>query len=208
MRARHVSPVGQVVTEEARCGESDRTRSDRLGHHIGQLVLLLLRRLLFDRALAHHVEADGAVSHHTRHVDRRAQRLERVEVAAVVLPAPWKTVQDRVLGDVLDRLHHPGEQLPVAGLTGSEGHSAVSEQRRGHAVPGDGSQQRIPADLCIEVRVDIDEAGSNRVPRSIDLFPPGGADLSDRGDGVAIDGNVCSDGLVPRPVDHHASPNH
>lgn len=38
-----------------------------------------------------------------------------------------------------------------------KGHTAVADQRRRHAVPGDRCQLRIPANLCVQVGVQVEK---------------------------------------------------
>ena len=144
-----------TVDGEAKCALLHRLAGQR-----HDLLDLLRRRLLLDGAFAHDVEAGRAVSHQAADVDHRPQPLERVEIAAVGLPVPGQASQDRMFRNVLHGLHHAGEELPILVAAGREGDPAVAEQSRGDPVPGDGRHLRIPADLGIEVGVQIDEAGN------------------------------------------------
>ena len=124
-----------------------------------------LARLGREAAIAHRVVPHRAVTDHPPDVDALRQQVERVEVLAVGLPAPREPVEDAARGDVLDRLHHLGEVLAVLGAHGRERHAAVAHHDRRHAVPARRAEQRVPADLRVEVRVQVDEARASRAGR-------------------------------------------
>ena len=135
-----------AVHRETECAFLHRLRGER-----GDLFDFLRRRLLFDGALAHHVEARGAVANQAADVDHRAEAFDGIEVAAVGLPVPRQAGQDGVPRDVLHGLHHAGEELAVLLAARRKGNAAVAEQGGGDAVPGDRGHVRIPADLGVEV---------------------------------------------------------
>ena len=80
--------VGQPVRRVAIGRKADRAAVDALADDVGHLPALVVARLFFDGAFAHHVEAHGAVAHHAGDVDAGLEPLDGVEVAAVVLPVP------------------------------------------------------------------------------------------------------------------------
>ena len=113
-----------------------------------------------------------------------------------------------MLGDVLDGLHHAGEELPILLTARREGHSAVAEQRRGHAVPGDGRHLGIPTDLRIEVGMQVDESRCDDMSLGVDFLRAAPRHGSDGRDPVALDGDVGLNRFVADPVDHRAVANH
>ena len=157
--------------------------------------------------MSHDVEPHGAVTHHAGHVDRRGHRVQGVEVFAVGLPVPRQPGQDGFSRDVLHGLHHFGEKLPVGGLAGREGDAAVAEQGGGDAVPGDGRQHRIPADLRVEVGVQVNKSRRDREPVGADLLLASAVHFADGGDGVAVDGDIRGKRFGTRAVDDLAVPN-
>ena len=87
-RAGDRAPVRQRVAGMAVHGEAECAFLHRLRGERGDLLDFLRRRLLFDGALAHHVEARGAVANQAADVDHRAEAFDGIEVAAVGLPVP------------------------------------------------------------------------------------------------------------------------
>ena len=115
VRAGHDATVGHAVQRGARGREAERAGVDRLGDELAHRCDVGLgRRRLVHRALAHRVDAHRAVPDHAAGVDALRHAVDRVEVLAVGLPVPGQAVHDRVGRDVLDRLHHLGEEPPVA----------------------------------------------------------------------------------------------
>ncbi len=157
--------VRRLVRGEAVGREPDRALIDGLRHDVRHLLLLGVRRLVGKRPVAHHVVANGAVADHAGDVQARAQLLHRVQVVAVILPSPRQPGHDRLAWDVFDRLHHAGEKLAILRLARREGDAAIAHQRRGHTVPRDRREIGVPADLRIQMRVQVDE------PRAITVRP-------------------------------------
>jgi hypothetical protein len=116
--------------------------------------------------------------------------------------------ENRLLGDVLDGLHHAGEELAVARPARRERDAAVPEQGGGDAVPGGRPAGGIPADLGVELRVDVDEAGRDEVPLCVDLAPAARLDPTGGRDHAAVDREVPGHGLAPRPVHQLPASDH
>ena len=206
--ARNRPAIGQRVRRETVGRKADRAPVDRFGHNRRHLTTLGVGGLLLDRALTHDVKAHRAVADQAGDIDAGADALDRVEIAAVAFPVPGQTAEDRLTGDVLDRFHHAGEQLLVAGPTGREGHAAIAQQRSGHAMPADRRAARIPADLGIEMGMDVDEARRHMQAVGVDFAPGAAADLADFGDQATVDGHVAGKGLAAAAVNNLAATNH
>ena len=200
-RAGDRTAVRQHMTGQAVRGEADRAFLDGVADQFGDLADLVFRRLAVDGAFAHDVEARGAVADEADDVDGGIQLLDGVEVFAIGDPVPGQAVQDRVLRNVLDGLHHAGQEVAVGGLAGREGDAAVAEQGGGHAMPGDWREQRIPAGLGVEVGVQVHETGRDGVALRVDFLAAPAGDLTDSGDRVAVDGDIAMGRLVAEPVD-------
>ena len=93
-------------------------------------------------------------------------------------------------GDVLDRLHHLGEIGVVGRAHRRERDAAVADGDRRDAVPARGRADRIPRELRVEMGVDVDEPRRDEPPVGVDLAPAAVVDRADRGDPVAVDGDV------------------
>ncbi len=171
VRAGNDAAVGHPVQRGARGREPERARVDRLGDELAHRLDVGLGACgrLVDRPLAHRVDAHRAVPDHAADVHALGHAVDRVEVLAVGLPVPAEALHDRVGGDVLDRLHHLGEVLPVLGLARRERHAAVAEHHRRDAVPARRRADRVPRELRVEVGVDVDEAGGDELAVGVDL---------------------------------------
>ena len=208
VRSRNRSAIGQNMRREAVGRETHRAGVDRLRHDLGHLLLLGFGRLFFDRSLAHDVEANGTMAHESGHVETGVEALDRVEIAAVIFPIPREAVQNRVLRDVLDRLHHTREEFPVGRLAGRERHATVSHHDRRHAVPTHRRAMGIPTDLRIQMRVNVDEAGCDDVTVRIDLAAASLVDVADGRDDAVVDSKVAGDGICARAVHDLSATNY
>ena len=113
-----------------------------------------------------------------------------------------------MLGNVLDGLHHAGEEFAVLLPARREGDPAVAEQRGGDAVPSDGRHLGVPADLRIEVRVQVDESRRDDVSLGIDFLGTALVHPTHGRDGVAVNGDVGFDRFVAGSVDYGAIPDY
>jgi len=75
-------------------------------------------------------------------------------------------------------------------------------------VPTDRREIGIPADLRIEVRVQIDEAGRDDMPFGVDLALALGRDLADFGDPAIGDSDVAMERLCAGSVDNGSTTDH
>ena len=189
-RAGNRTAVRDAMAAVAVGREAHRTAVDRLADQSRHLALLVLGCVLFDTTLAHHEVAQRAVADHARDIDAGTEAFDGVQVAAVVHPVPGQAREDRLARDVLDGLHHAGQEFAVLGATGREGDAAVADQRRRDTVAGDRSDVWIPADLRVEVGMQIDEAGGDGHPFGVDFAPPLGVHLADGRYRAGVDGDV------------------
>ena len=84
------------------------TRSRHGGDVVGR------GRRLVEAALAHRGDPHRAVADHAADVDALGDAVDPAEVLAVGRPVPRQAVEDGVARDVLDALHHLGQELAVA----------------------------------------------------------------------------------------------
>ena len=200
--------IRQLVRGVAVRGEPDSASVDGVRDHIRHLLAFVVGSLLFHGAFAHDVEAHRAVADHAGDVDCGIQPFDGVEIAAVVLPIPGQPRENGVLGDVLDGLHHRREKLDVVRLARREGDAAVAEQRRGDAVPANRGQRRVPADLRVQVGVQVHEPRGHRKTLGVDLLLPLAVDLADGGDQSVVDRQVAGYRTRAGSVDEFAATNH
>ena len=213
-RAGNRASVGHPVQQGAARGEPERTGADRLvdevAHRRDVVVgrdLVAGRGLRRQAALAHHVVAQRAVADHPAVVDALREPVDRAEVLAVGGPVPREAVEDRVAGDVLHRLHELGEVLAFVRCARRERHTAVPEHHARHAVPAAARAERIPGDLRVEVRVDVDEPRRHDLALGIELARAAILDRADGGDAVAVDRDVADPAGRARAVDDETVAN-
>lgn len=108
---------------------------------------------------------------------------------------PEAAVRHGLLGEVDHRRHFTRARRAVVVSHG--GHAEVAVADEGGGVGGDALRERtkraaVERDRQVRVRVDVDEAGTHDPARRID-GAPGGArgEVADRGDPVAVDGDVA-----------------
>ena len=75
-------------------------------------------------------------------------------------------------------------------------------------MPRDGREQRVPAGLGVEVRVQVHEAGRHEMPLGVDFAAAGCRHLAHLGDGVAVDGHIADKRRAAGAVHHFAAANH
>jgi hypothetical protein len=152
--------------------------------------------------------ADRAVADHATDVHALREAVELGEVLAVRLPLPREPVEDAGGRDVLDRLHELGEVLTVLGLAGRERHAAVAEHDGRDAVPARRRRDRVPADLGVEMGVDVDEPRAHDPPLGVDRLPAAAIEVAHGGDPVAGDRHVAPERRTPGAVDHGPVSDH
>ncbi len=102
------------------------------------------------------------------HVDGLRMAVDAVEELRIGDPVPGKPASHRLVGDRLDPGH--GEHRPIPHLRTHRGEPepAVSDHHRRDAVPAGQRQVRIPEELRVVVRVQVDEAGRDDHPAGVE----------------------------------------
>jgi hypothetical protein len=209
VRSGHGATVGHAVEHRARRREPERAGADRLVDERGhRRDVVGGRGRVVEAALAHRPVADRAVADHAADVDALREAVELGEVLAVRLPVPREAVEDAGGGDVLDRLHHLGEVLAVLGLARREGDAAVAEHDRRDTVPARRRRHRVPADLGVEVGVDVDEPRAHDATFCLDRLAAVAVDIAHGRDPVARHRHVAPERRSPGAVDHRPVPDH
>ena len=206
-RSRHGAAVGDAVPPVAVRRETHGAPVDGLADQARHLAFFLVGGVFLDAPFAHHEVAQRAVADHPGDIDAGAETFHGVQVVAVVNPVPGQAGEDGLTGNVLHRLHHAGEQFAVLRPARRERHPAVADQGRGDAVAGHRRDVRIPADLRIEVRVHVDEAGRDRQALGVEFASTLAVDGADCRDRARIDGKVARNGLAAQTVHELAAPD-
>ena len=212
VRARNVTTVGHLVEERATGREAERASShrvvDQLGHR-GQIVGRC--GSLIEAPLTHHRGAHRAVADQPTDVWTFRNAIEPGQVAAVTGPVPRQTFENRRPGNVFDALHHLGQKLTGAPIVRhwSEGDPAVAQGHGRDAVPAARRADRIPCQLRIEMRVDIDKARGDEPVRRIDrahgVTCPAGLD---RHDAITAHHHICTKRSTSGAIDYGAVANY
>ncbi len=200
MSSRDMTPIRQIMTQEPGCRETNSPLLDSLTHNFSHLALFFICRLVRDTTITHHVKSQCAVSYQPSHIDCRLEILQLIKVFAVVFPVPRQAIEDRVTGNILDCFHHAGQQLTVSRPDRRKSYATVSKQRRRYPVPAYGGQHRIPAYLCVKVRMNVDEARCHDMPFRVNLRSARCRHLANGNNRITFDSHVCLDGLSPRSI--------
>ncbi len=152
-------------------------------------------------AVAHHVVAQGDVGDLGADVDA-VGRVDGVEVVAERLPTPRDAFVQRGPGDVLDGLHEGDELALRARPHRREPDAAVAHHDRRDAVPRRRRDLLVPADLAVEVGVDVDEARRHQRAVGVDGAAGGALDVTDGRDHAVTDRDVGRPAGRTGPVDH------
>jgi hypothetical protein len=204
-RGRGLALAGAVV-ERARGGEAESAGGDALAGELGHgRDVVGGGGLAGGAALAHDVEAQGAVGHLERHVDVEAAGGDDVDEVGERLPRPGQALVEHDAGDVLDALHQLDEPLVVGGADRGEADAAVAGDDRGDPVPRRRDHALVPRGLAVVVGVDVDEAGGDQQAVGVDRAPGGAVDLADGGDHPVGDGDVGGAGRGTGAVDDGAA---
>src|SRR5215831_14500425 len=73
---------------------------------------------------------------------------------------------------------------------------------------GDGERGRVPGDLRVVMRVQVDDARHQREPAGIDDLGRVLADLADPGDPAILHCNVSADRIMPQSIHHGGAADH
>jgi len=166
------------------------------------------RRLVAYAALAHGVDAERAVPDVRADVRPERQRREVAHVLRERFPAPRDAGLHGRRRHVLDAFHQVHEEVAVGRLAGREADAAVAHHQRGDAVPRRRRAQRVPGDLGVEVRVDVDEAGRDDGAARVDDLAGRAVVAADADDAIAGDGDVGLEGQPSAAIDHQAAADH
>ena len=118
------------------------------------------------------------------------RRVDGVEVLAEGFPSPPDALVERSARDVLDALHHLDELVFSAGVHRREPHPAVAHHHGRDAMPTGRRHLLVPADLTVEMGVDVDEARSEQLSLGVDRAGGAALDPTDLGDPPVLDRDI------------------
>ena len=102
------------------------------------------------------------------------------------LPAEWHGRIEGRLFDVFDHREHADDLRAALGLDGGEAERTVADHDGSDAVFERWRREAVPAQLRVEVGMDVDEAGRKYRAGAVDLFDAAAGDATDLGD-LAVD---------------------
>ena len=117
-------------------------------------------------------------------------RLDPLEVVAERLPVPRQALLQRRERDALDPGHQPGEVVDVLVGGGREREAAVAAEHGGDAVHRRRARGRVPQQLRVVVRVQVDEAGRDHEIGRVDRARRALVDVADLDDAAVADADV------------------
>ena len=184
---RHRVAVAVVVRGRLRGREAHRARVERVVQQALHLNDLLVGGGLADRVGAHHDAPERRVPGEEAGVDRGAARLDPLEVVAERLPVPRQALLQRRERDALDPGHQPRQIVDVLVGGGREREPAVAAEHGGDAVHRRRARRRVPQQLRVVVRVEVDEAGRDHEVGRVDRARRALVDVADLDDPAVAD---------------------
>ena len=127
--------------------------------------------------------------------------VEACQPVAERRPLPVEAGAQRVERHALDPGQHPGEVVLLVGRCGRQREAAVAAEHRRDAVLHRRARGRIPEQLRVVVRVQVDEARVRRLPLRVDGFRRLLVDVADRDDPPVAHAHVAMSGGCAGAVD-------
>jgi hypothetical protein len=206
---RHRLAAFAVVRGRGAGREADGAGLQPFHHQLAHFQDFLLRRGALGRRRAHDVGAHARMADEGGDVDRRAARLEAIEVFRHRLEVPAHAAAQHLERHALDLRQVAHHQLAVGGAAGRDGEAAVADDRGGDALRGRRRELRVPGDLRVVVRVVVDDARHQREAAGVDGFPGLAFDgFSDLNDFSVGDCEVTGGRRGAPAVQQHRAPDH
>ncbi len=207
--SRHQILVLGAMEHRARGGESQRAGLERIAHEGRHLRDVVGGRFLVARpALAHHVGAQRAVRHLRADVEHARHLLDRVHVFGKRFPAPLDSFGERAAWNVLDPFHQADQKLLLPRLHRRKADPAVAHHDCRNAVPARRAEVRIPRDLAVVVRMDVDPSRRHHEARRIDFAPRRARFRADACDHSVVDRDVAVERRRSAAIDNFAVSNY
>ena len=134
-----------------------------------------------DRGISHHHAAHRRVPGHERHVERGASAIDGIEVLARRVPSPRHAGAQRLERHAFDARQHAHDVVAVGVGERRDGEPAVAPDHGRDAVQRRRREPRVPEDLRVEMRVDVDEPRCDDQTVGVDGLARGFAERARRG---------------------------
>ena len=158
------------------------------------------------RVEPHDVRHERGGRHVLDAVHALGRPVQRVEIFRDRLPVPFHAGFHGIVGNGFGAGHGQHRAFAERGFDRREPETAIAQHDRGHAVPAGDGAPRVPADLGVVMRMQIDEPGCDDQPVGIDdRIGTAGRTPADPGDFSVLDPDVALKTRNARSVDDGAS---
>jgi hypothetical protein len=155
-----------------------------------------------------HVAAQWRERHEGADIHPEPLAVQAVQILRKRLPVPTHAELHGAQRDCLDTVHHPHVEITIPRPGRRKAEAALTDADRGDAEPAGQRRVRIPVELGVVVRVEIDRAWSDDATPRVDLLRASRLDAATHaGDAAVLDADV---GLIARhtgTVDHRSATN-
>ena len=192
----------------ARCGHPHGTGAHGFTRQARHLRDVLGRgRLVGSSTFPHHIRSQCAVCEKGRHIESPRRGIECIQVFGEGLPLPLHPRAQGIARDIFHAFHQTNEPVAAGWLGGREAHPAVSHHRRRYTVPQGLREIRIPTDLPVVVRMDVNPARRDDETIGIEGARGSPGRLADGSNTTILDGDVGALGFKPTAVHHRSAAN-
>ena len=190
----HRDAVLAVVLLERRGREADRAGVQALDDETLHLRHFGCGRRALCGVLVQDIGAHRRMADERSDVRHDAAALEHLQVFRVGLELPLHAGAQRIERHAFDVRQIAQGEVAVRGAAGRDGEAAVADHHARHAERDGRRGERVPDELGVEVRVEIDDARREREPLRVHAGAPGAHVAADRGDAAVRNGEAA----VPR----------
>ncbi len=168
---------------------------------------LRVGRLVPNRVVAHHDMPDRGVTAEEAGIHRDPPLLDTIEVVAEALPVPRHALLQRGQRDAFDPRHQPRQVVDVFVAAGREREAAVAAEHRRDTMQRRRAGSRIPEQLGVVVRVQVDESGRDDEAIGVDRARRRIVDVADLDNAAVANRDVGPARLRTGAVDDGAVPD-
>jgi hypothetical protein len=190
----HGDAVLAVVLLEGGGREADGARAQRVQQNAPHLGHLGVGGRAARGIGAEDVRAQRGVAEEGAHVGHHAAALHGVQEFGIALEVPLHAGAQGLQRHAFHVRERAQREVAVRRPAGRDGEAAVADDDGGHPERGGRRRERIPGELGVVVRVDVDDAGRQHEAAGVDATRGGAGILADGRDAPVLDG----DGARPR----------
>ncbi len=192
---RHRIAVAVVVRRRLRGRKAHRAGVEGVVEEAFHLPQLRVAGLVAHGVVAHHDAPQRRMTAEESRIHRDASLVDPIQVVGERLPVPRHALLQRGQRDTFDARHQAREVVHVLVAAGREREAAVAAEHRRDAVQWRGTRRRIPEQLRVVVRVEVDESGRHHQAIGVERAGCNLIDVADLHDASVGDRDV---GSAPR----------